>query len=102
MKQLNDNEKIEAIKRLANHNINQAMQYYIGLSYSVERAFVEVLENAELIRGFTKNDKMKCRHIGIVIGYYVRTNRYVNRLVKDKNKEFIQNGYAYVRANHHD
>ena len=95
---MTEEQKIESIRRLANHKVSQAIEYYIGLSYSVETAFVKVLENAELIRGFTQNDILKCRRIGIAIGYYVKAERYIVRQSKNRNEAFIQNGFAYILA----
>lgn len=102
MTTLTEDQKVAIIKRLANDRVAGAINGYVLLNHSIERAFVEVLENAELIPRFTKNDKLKCRQIGIAIGYYVKCERYIQRQSKDKSEAFIQNGYAYKRAGNHD
>lgn len=98
---MTEEQKQANISQMANADIKRAIAEEMGKGLAFIPAFIHVLENAELIRGFTKNDKLKCRHIGIVIGYFVKTNRKVSLLVKDRNKEFIQNGYAYIRSQHY-
>lgn len=98
MKTLNEEQKRAIIGKLVNLRIDSAMIDEFGQGKPVSETFIHVLKNAELIRGFTKNDILRCRQIGIAIGYYVKAERYIVRQAKDHNEEFIQNGFAYKLA----